>query len=350
MALPSLQRELSGQRIVDPTRSPEQRDPISLSDVLRRAEIQDDLAVVDRLMLARTVSRSPLLAAAGAYTIASGGKRLRAALVLLAARLGVYNLDRAEHPAASIELLHAASLIHDDLVDHAGQRRGRATVHSRWDGDVALILGDYFFGMAAGELADEPDSRIIRFYVHAAQTMVEGELSPVRQLEPLETALAQYRNKIGCKTAVLFQVACQAGITVSGGDEEQIAALGCFGYDLGMAFQIVDDVLDFTGDEAILGKPAGNDLREGTLTLPLIYGLAQSESPLLREISRTGRADLTRIPQSVAAVIAAGGTDRAMEEARATANRAISHLAGFPYSNTRRALEDICEFVLNRQQ
>jgi heptaprenyl diphosphate synthase len=329
--------------------SPLRLAPANLGVVFRRAALSDDLATVERVIAERTVSRSQLLAAAGAYTVAAGGKRLRAALVLLAARLGNYDFERAARPAVALELLHAASLVHDDLVDHALRRRGRATVHSRWDGHVALMLGDYFFALSSNELAGEPDPRIIKFYATAAQTVVEGELKPVKQLEPIDVALAQYRYKVGAKTAALFEAACKAGIAVAGGTTAQIEAMGRFGYELGIAFQIVDDVLDFNGDEATLGKPAGNDLREGTLTLPLIYAVAQSDHPLLREVARTARPDPALAPQLVDAVIAAGGTDRAMLEARQTTARALRHLDDFPQSSTTRALGEICDFVLNRQ-
>jgi heptaprenyl diphosphate synthase/octaprenyl-diphosphate synthase len=214
---------------------------------------------------------------------------------------------------------------------------------------VALMLGDYFFALAAGELAAEPDPRIIKYYADAAQTVVEGELRPVRQLEPLDVALEQYFYKIGSKTAALFEAACKAGIAVSGGTPVQVEALGHFGYDLGLAFQIVDDVLDFIGDEAMLGKPAGNDLREGTLTLPLIYAVAESSNPLLREAARTNIPDPARVPQLVAAVIAEGGVARAMAEARRVVERALSHLAEFESSSAVRALGEICDFVLVRQ-
>jgi heptaprenyl diphosphate synthase/octaprenyl-diphosphate synthase len=348
MALPALQCEVSSQRVGDAT-SPVRLTSSNLGEVFRRADLSDDLAAIEGVLLQRTASSSRLLAAAGAYTVAAGGKRLRAALVLLAARLGDYQLARAARPAVAIELLHAATLIHDDLVDHTLRRRGRVTVHARWDSHVALMLGDYFFAVSANELAAEPDPRIIRFYANAAHTIVEGELRPVTQLEPIDVALAQYRHKIGCKTAALFEAACKSGIAVAGGTTDQIEALAKFGYDLGLAFQIVDDVLDFTGDEAALGKPAGNDLREGTLTLPLIYAVAQGGSPLLREVARTARPDPTEVPQLVAAVLAAGGAERAMDEARRTAERAIAHLSEFPPSNALRALGDICDFVLNRQ-
>jgi heptaprenyl diphosphate synthase/octaprenyl-diphosphate synthase len=223
-------------------------------------------------------------------------------------------------------------------------------VHALWDKDVALMLGVMLFGLASYELAAEPDARIIRFYVAAAQTMVEGELSPVTLLEPLDQALGQYWRKIGAKTAVLFEAACKSGIAVSGGSDAEIEAIGRFGYDLGLAFQIVDDVLDFTGDEALLGKPAGNDLREGTLTLPLIYAVANSSAPLLRELGRTARVDPARIPQIIALVRSAGGDTRALADAQSLVEQARSHLMIFPPSATRRALTQISEFVLSRRQ
>jgi len=347
MAIPTVQRELSPSSTIDA--APIRLVRPNLGDIFRRAALGPDLVEIERVMLERTVSQSRLLSAAGAYTVAAGGKRLRAALVLLAARLGAYNLERAARPAVAIELLHAASLVHDDLVDHTSRRRGRMTVHTRWDSHVALMLGDYFFGLAAGELSAEHDPRIIRFYADAAQTMVEGELHPVTQLEPLDVALKQYFHKIGSKTAILFEAACKAGIAVSGGTAEQIEALGYYGYDLGLAFQIVDDVLDFTGDEATLGKPAGNDLREGTLTLPLIYAVAESHNPLLRDLARTGKPDTAHVPQLLAAVIAHGGAERALIEARQITDRALMYLSTFEHSSATRALAEICDFVLTRQ-
>jgi heptaprenyl diphosphate synthase len=350
MALSTLQVARDDARPADAqVLSPQPVSP-DLGAIFQRAGLADDLAAIEQLLMRRADSRAPLLAAAGAHTIAAGGKRLRAALVLLAARLGAYDLERASHPAAAIELLHAASLVHDDLVDHTARRRSHVTVHTRWDSSVALMLGDYFFALSANELAAEPDPRIIRFYAAAAQTIVEGELSPVTQLEPLDIALAQYRYKIGCKTAALFEAACKAGIAVAGGSDTQIDALGRFGYNLGLAFQIIDDVLDFTGDERTLGKPAGNDLREGTWTLPLIYAVAEGSSSQLRELARTLRPPPPdHASELLSAVVATSGIARALEEARATASRAIDQLTDFSSSKTTRALAEICGFILSRQ-
>jgi heptaprenyl diphosphate synthase/octaprenyl-diphosphate synthase len=319
-----------------------------LAELFEQAGITGDLQAVERLLLERAASRSELIAAASAHTVRSGGKRLRAALALLAARLGSYALPRVIHAAAAVELIQAASLVHDDLVDQAARRRGRVTVHARWDNDVALMVGDYFFALAAAEMARSPDPRIITYYAQAVQTIVEGELSPVTAVEPTETALGQYYYKTGAKTASLFEAACKAGMAAAGGSDAQIAALGRYGFELGVAFQIVDDVLDFTGDEETLGKPAGNDLRQGTITLPLIYAVGKGGSPRLLAIAERGAHSDAEVSAAIAEVTAAGGVDAAMAEARRTVGAAIGHLAEFPASPAHRALVEVAQFTLSR--
>lgn len=320
-----------------------------VAELFERAQLSADLQAVEQLLLERATSRSELIAAASTHTVRSGGKRLRAALALLAARLGSYQLERVIHAAAAVELIQAASLVHDDLVDQAARRRGRVTVHARWDNDVALMVGDYFFALAAGEMARSPDHRIISYYAQAVQTIVEGELSPVTEFEPAETALGQYYYKTGAKTASLFEAACKAGMAAGGGSEAQIAALGRYGFDLGMAFQIVDDVLDFTGDEQTLGKPAGNDLRQGTITLPLIYAIARTGSPRLRALIEHGSPSDTQVRSAIAEVTAAGGIEAAMAEARRFISEAVAHLADFPPSPAQGALVDLAHFVIDRE-
>jgi heptaprenyl diphosphate synthase/octaprenyl-diphosphate synthase len=320
-----------------------------LTELFSRADLIPDLRAVEELLLRRTASRSELIAGASNYTVRAGGKRLRAALVLLAARLGAYHLSRVIHAAAAVELIQAASLVHDDLVDQAARRRGQVTVHARWDNDVALMVGDYFFALAAGEMALSPDPRIITYYAQAVQTIVEGELSPVLVAEPLDEALDQYFYKTGAKTASLFEAACKAGMAAGGGSDAQIAALGRYGFDLGMAFQIVDDVLDFIGDERTLGKPAGNDLRQGTITLPLIYALSQSDSTHLRAIVAHDNPTEAQVRAAVDEVIALGGVEAAMAEAQRFVARANNHLAEFPPSVALRTLKDIAYFVISRE-
>jgi heptaprenyl diphosphate synthase/octaprenyl-diphosphate synthase len=307
-----------------------------------------DLEKVDQIIVARVQPRLSVIKIAGQHILTSGGKRVRAALALLSAQLGHYDIERVLHSAAAVELIHAASLVHDDLVDDAERRRGTVTVHARWDGDVALMVGDYLFALAAAEMALAPDSRIIEFFSRGVMTICEGELSPVLNVAPLDAAMEQYLFKIGAKTAALFEAACKAGMVCGGGTPEQVAALGRYGYDLGLAFQIVDDVLDYVGDAATLGKPAGNDLREGTITLPLIYAVEAGGGPDLAAVVDMQPPDEGRIAWAIAEVRRLGAADRAMDDAHACAERALGHLDIFPDSLAKHALDEIARFVVTR--
>jgi heptaprenyl diphosphate synthase len=318
-----------------------------MSQIPVPAALLADLEQVAQVIVERAQSRSVVIRIAGQHILTSGGKRVRAALALLAAQMGRYNLDSVIHSAAAVELIHAASLVHDDLVDEAEQRRGVTAVHSRWDGNVALMVGDYLFALAAAEMALAPDPRIIDYFAHGVMTICEGELSPVMNVTPPDVAIEQYMYKIGCKTAALFEAACKAGMVCGGGTQEQVDALGRFGYDLGLAFQIVDDVLDFTGDPALLGKPAGNDLREGTITLPLIYAVEMGGATLAAVVDDQPPAE-NRVVWAIQEVRRLGGTGRALAEARQYADRALNHLDRFPDSAAKHALSEIARFVVTR--
>lgn len=307
-----------------------------------------DLEQVDQIILERVQPRLAVIRIAGQHILTSGGKRIRAALTLLSAQLGRYDLAQVLHSAAAVELIHAASLVHDDLVDQAERRRGAVTVHTRWNGDVALMVGDYLFALAAAEMALAPDPRIIGFFSRGVMTICEGELSPVVNVAPLDLAMEQYLYKIGCKTAALFEAGCKAGLVCGGGMPEQIDALGRFGYDLGLAFQIVNDVLDYVGDVATLGKPAGNDLREGTITLPLIYAVEAGGGAELATIVNLQPPDNERIHWAIDEVRRLGAADRALAEARRYAESALSHLDGFPDSPAKQALAELAGFVVMR--
>jgi heptaprenyl diphosphate synthase/octaprenyl-diphosphate synthase len=212
-----------------------------------------------------------------------------------------------------------------------------------------LALGSFLFGVAARELAYEPDDRIIGFYVHAARCMVEGELNPVTLVTPREAAEAQYYRKIGYKTAVLFEAACRAGIAVSGGSPQAVAALGAFGYELGLAFQIIDDILDLTENEAVLGKPAGNDIREGTITLPLILAYdRQPYADLLK--AGEGAVPAHLVPDIIARIHAAGGIDAAYEAANERITRGLAYLTPYADEVTYDAFHAIAQHVVQRRQ
>jgi heptaprenyl diphosphate synthase len=307
--------------------------------------LQTDLNQVNRIVSERVQSRSAVLNVAGKHLLGSGGKSLRAALALLTAQLGRYEFDRVVHAATAVELIHAASLTHDDLIDDAERRRGIQAVHQRWDHGVALMVGDYLFALAAGEMALAPDARIITYFSQAVMQICEGELSPVMTARPLAPALEQYYFKIGCKTAALFAAACKAGIASAYGNPAQIEALGRFGSQLGLAFQVIDDLLDFTGDEQVLGKPAGHDLRQGTITLPLIYAVARSNNErLAASVDSRDEAEITWAIGEVRRL----GVEPTRDAAGRLVNAALDELAAFPDGQARQELSDIAVFILER--
>jgi geranylgeranyl pyrophosphate synthase len=321
-----------------------------MNQLVAAIDLAQDLQAIDRAMLEKFESRSALLNVASRYLLASGGKRIRASLTLLCARLGpAYEEKRVYNVATAIEMIHSASLVHDDLVDEADVRRGRVTVHSKWGGNVALMVGDYLFALAAGQMAEASDPRIIKIFARGVERICEAELSPVTDVEPLQKALDQYYTKIGGKTAALFECAAEGGIIATGGTLEQIAAARQFGYEIGLAFQIVDDVLDFTADEQTLGKPAGHDLKEGTITLPVLYAIAQGANEVVREAALAYHPSSELVAAAVAEVRRVCATKRAFADAEQLVHKAIQRLDIFPESHTKDALVDLAEMVLRRK-
>jgi heptaprenyl diphosphate synthase len=320
-----------------------------MNQVTAAIDMTREIQAVDRAILAKFESSSMLLNLASRYLMDSGGKRVRASITLLAARLlGDPVHERVMNVATAIEMIHGASLVHDDLIDDAEVRRGRPTVHSRWGGNVALMVGDYLFALAAGQMAEASDPRIIKILARAVERIAGAELAPVTDVVPLERALEQYYYKIGGKTAALFEAAAEGGMIIGGGSLEHVEALRRFGYEVGLAFQIVDDVLDFTGDERVLGKPAGHDLKEGTITLPVIYAIDMGAADVVREAAET----LEPAPELVAAAVAevrrVCATRRAQGDAERLIETAIARLDPFPESPAKDALIDLSEFITRR--
>ncbi len=313
-------------------------------------DLSPELAIVERAILHKFQSRSVLLNAASSYLVQAGGKRIRASLVLLAARLGPhYQAQEVIHSATAIEMIHSASLVHDDMIDEADVRRGRSTVHNQWGNNVALMVGDYLFALAAGQMAEVEDRRIFRSFARAVQRICEAELSPVTDVEPTEQAVKQYYNKIGGKTASLFESAAEAGMIAGGGSLEQVEALRLFGYDVGLAYQVVDDVLDFTGDQQTLGKPAGHDMQEGTITLPVIYAVADGANDVVRQAVQFDRPSADVVAAAVAEVRRVCSTKRAQREAERLVDQAIERLEPFPDGPAKDALIDLAMTVVQRK-
>jgi heptaprenyl diphosphate synthase/octaprenyl-diphosphate synthase len=324
----------------------------SLNEIIAHLGLQEEMAQVDDYMQSLVTSPVLTVSKPAQHVISAGGKRLRAMLVLLAARLNRYHPPQAVAVASAVELIHAASLVHDDLIDQSPRRRGLAAVHSKWFRDAALVGGDYLFALSATAIARSGDIRVLDCLGRAAVRICEGEISLVQQVSPVEQALEAYFSKIGGKTAVLFEEGLKAAGVISGASDAEIEALGRYGHNLGMAFQITDDLLDYVGDPAVIGKPVGGDLRRRQITLPLIYAAANGMSPSLH--ATIDRIDDGATPDEIEKLLAwvqrSIGIDRSQQEAQRFCQEARDALRIFPPSAIRDALEGIAWLVLERRK
>jgi len=278
------------------------------------------------------------------------GKRLRPALVLLAGTFGEYNLNRLVPLGAAIELLHTASLVHDDVVDGAASRRGRPTTNSLFDNALTVLLGDYMFANAAEMVTRTGSLAVTRLFALALMKMTSGELDQDDAAFDVGRDIQHYLWRIGGKTAALFANAGEGGAILAGCDGTVVDALRTYGYCIGMAFQIVDDILDFTGDEAELGKPVGGDLREGTITLPALLFLDRypRENPIKRFFTAKRNRE-EHLQEALQSIRTTGVLDDSMEMAREYVRRANEAIATLPATDAHRSLAEIGEYVLARR-
>ena len=324
-------------------------DTATLSRLL--SSIETDIGLVDRTFQEHATSGLDILNSAAAHVLSSPGKRLRTALTLLSGKMIEYRLGKLLPLSVAFEMVHLSTLIHDDVVDSASTRRGIPTVNARYGDHIAILLGDYFFAKTAGLIADVEDFRIDRLFSETVESVCEGSIIELMTARQIDLSIDAYLERISRKTACLIAACCKGGATVGNGSDAQIALLQQYGQSLGMAFQIVDDILDYAGSVAATGKPVGNDLSQGLVTLPLIYAL---------QADGNGKADfvgqLLARPESAVAEIAevttwvreGPGVDRAYDLARHYAARARATLSEFGPSPTRSVLEDLIEFVVER--
>lgn len=242
--------------------------------------IKKDLKEVESILENLVYSDHAVLHQASDQLLKAGGKRLRPIFVLLSSRFGEFNKDKVNKVASSVELIHMASLVHDDVIDDSDMRRGKPTVKASWDNQVAMLTGDYIFAKAISQLSDIP---LPRLHQILAKTMIElavGEIEQIRDKYNIHQNLRTYLRRIKRKTALLISSSCQLGAIVTQTSASIEQALYRYGYYIGMSYQIIDDILDFTGAEKELGKPAGGDLLQGNITLPVLYAM---EDPSLKE-------------------------------------------------------------------
>lgn len=291
----------------------------------------------------------PLLRSLLGHILSTRGKRVRPAIVLLSASFHHYELAYLVPLAAAIELLHTATLVHDDLIDNASTRRGVPTLNSLTSRSVTVLVGDYLFANAAALCTETQNVRVMRVFGETLMTICDGELRQIVSAGEWRQSREEYYQKIERKTASLLRTAAETGAILSGAPEEQIQALRRYGYNLGMAFQIVDDVLDFIGNEATLGKPVGSDLRQGTITLPAIGLLEEDpDHPAIRRIFDDGDVSESAVREAVTAVLGSTGVTLALAEARRFAHAAIDELSILPSTPARWALSALSDYVVDR--
>jgi geranylgeranyl pyrophosphate synthase len=319
-----------------------------LSKVTFLTPIQTLLDDVEERMRSQADQHHPDLGVALSHLLASGGKRIRPALSLLTGRLLGAEDHRLVTLAASIEMLHTATLVHDDLIDGAVLRRGIATLNSRWSPAATVLTGDFIFARAA-KLAAETDSvRLMHLFSETLATIVNGEITQLFTSRGVASR-DNYERRIYAKTASLFELSTWAAAILSPVEDEVVELSRRFGYSIGMAFQIVDDVLDFTGEQATVGKPVASDLRQGLVTLPALYYLeARPDDVDLRLILDGGdnQPDMERV---VLAIRSSGAIRQALDEARRYVDDALSLVGQLPDRTERQHLINLALYIVDRQ-
>lgn len=313
------------------------------------APVQNQIQRVEKLMRSQADDRHPDLDAALQHLLSSGGKRVRPAVALLTGEMLGGDENRLVTLAAAIELLHTATLVHDDLIDGAFLRRGIATLNSQWSPAATVLTGDFIFARAA-KLAAETDSvAVMRLFAETLATIVNGEITQMFTSRGLASR-ENYDKRIYAKTASMFELAAAAAAMLSPVDEAVTENMRCFGYSIGMAFQIVDDVLDFTGEQATMGKPVASDLRQGLITLPALHFLeAFPNDPNMAAVMDGNHVAEAVMDRLVASIRESGAIQRAMIDAQAYVDDALALLAGFPESLQRTALESLARYFVSRQ-
>jgi len=311
--------------------------------------IEHDMGLVNQLIQKRLHSEVALINQLSNYIIYSGGKRLRPALVLLSAKAFNYSGSQHINLAAIIEFIHTATLLHDDVVDASQKRRGNDTANAIWGNEAAVLVGDFVYSRAFQMMVDANNMRIMDILSNATNTIAEGEVLQLLNCNDPDTTEQRYMDVIHFKTAKLFEAAGQLGAVLAGATPEQEIAMAQYGMYLGTAFQLVDDVLDYSASSDEIGKNIGDDLAEGKPTLPLIRAMTtgtKEQADIIRHaITHSGRDNIDQVMVAITATDAIAYTAK---KAREEADKAIEMLTKIPDSNYRNALSSLAEFSVSR--
>jgi octaprenyl-diphosphate synthase len=314
-------------------------------------DVAEDLSAIEEALVENLDPYLPFVSHVAKYIMFSGGKRIRPLLMVLSARLCGYQGNYDKTLSVVFEYLHAATLLHDDVVDGAEVRRGNPVAHSIWGAPGTVLAGDFLLARSIAIAAQTDQIAILDVLAHTTAEMSEGEIDQLLRRQDLSTDEEQYMEVIKRKTAYLIRAACQTGALLANAPEDQVDALVHFGYHLGMAFQLVDDLLDYTADAQVLGKATGTDLTEGKLTLPVIYALQHStveDRNRMETIIRGATFSQKEFDSILQLVGRYGGIAYTRRKAKEHIDRAKRCLGIFDVSKTRRLLEDLADYVVVR--
>ena len=312
--------------------------------------IADDMDQVDAVIARRLESGVPLVGQVSRYIIDSGGKRLRPALLLMICGALGFRGEQRFNLAAVVEFIHTATLLHDDVVDESTLRRGRATANESFGNPASVLVGDFLYSRAFQMMLDAHDVRVMEILADATNVIAEGEVMQLMNMHDPELDEAAYLQVIRSKTAKLFEASARLGAVLAGASPALELACTDYGQALGTAFQVIDDVLDYTGDAGVMGKNLGDDLREGKITLPLIAAMRRGDEEqraLIRRAIQTGALD--ELDHVIAIVRATGALDVAREAASREAQRAMSAAAQLPPNPHAQALVQLAASLLQRR-
>jgi len=313
--------------------------------------VADDMHGVNAVILDRMQSKVALIPELAGHLIAGGGKRMRPMLTLGCAGLLGYSGTRHQKLAAAVEFIHTATLLHDDVVDGSGLRRGKQTANLIWGNPATVLVGDFLFSRAFELMVEDGSLRVLKILSHASAVIAEGEVEQLTTQRRIETDEEQYLTIISAKTAALFAAACRIAPVVAEASEEAECAVERYGKYLGIAFQLVDDVLDYGSTDDVMGKGVGDDFRDGKVTLPVILAYARGtddERSFWRSAMAGERSSDEDLNRAIRLLQSSDALSETLERARQYGRRALDALGGFPSSKAKSALSEAVEFAISR--
>jgi heptaprenyl diphosphate synthase len=310
--------------------------------------LKTDIDQIEKELESAIESDSRLLNQASLHLLQAGGKRIRPVFVLLSAKFGDYNIDSVKNAAVALELIHMASLVHDDVIDDAELRRGKPTIKAQWDNRIAMYTGDYIFARGLEYMTHIKNPEAHQILSRTIVELCKGEIAQIKDKYRYDQNLRDYLLRIKRKTALLIAVSCQLGAISSGAPEEVHRRLFRFGYNVGMSFQITDDILDLTASEEELGKPAGSDLSQGNITLPILYAM---ENPGLRaEIERVSEnTSAEEMKMVISSILSSDAIERSHRVSRMYLDKALTDLELLPQNRVQKTLKNIANFIGKRK-